>query len=136
MAHPAGWNWTETKQAKWNLRSMIGDAAAPIVRYSSVFTAMDVCYDEAPNNIGNYGLLAASCLRVDGVCENLESGSGARVCLNTTVGHVKPAFACASVCVCVCVSVCVCLCHCVSVCVCVCVCLCHSRAGRHAALGR
>ena len=95
MAHPAGWNWTETKQAKWNLRSMIGDAAAPIVRYSSVFTAMDVCYDEAPNNIGNYGLLAASCLRVDGVCENLESGSGARVCLNTTVDHVKPAFAAA-----------------------------------------
>jgi hypothetical protein len=43
-------------QAKWNLRSMIGDAATPLVRYSSVFSAMDVCYDAGPrNNIGNYG---------------------------------------------------------------------------------
>lgn len=43
-------------QAKWNLRSMIGDAATPLVRYSSVFSAMDVCYDAGPwNNIGKYG---------------------------------------------------------------------------------
>lgn len=43
-------------QAKWNLRSMIGDAATPLVRYSSVFSAMDVCYDAGPwENIGNYG---------------------------------------------------------------------------------
>ena len=85
MAHPLGFNWTETRQvrdvrsnyqlthslpiklspkrgsspcmqAKWNLRSMIGDAATPLVRYSSVFSAMDVCYDAGPrNNIGNYG---------------------------------------------------------------------------------
>lgn len=25
------WNWTETKQMKWNLRSMMGDAARPLV---------------------------------------------------------------------------------------------------------
>ena len=55
MAKPPGFNWTETRQAKWNLRSLIGDAAAPLVAYSSVFSAMDVCYAAAdnPGNIGN-----------------------------------------------------------------------------------
>ena len=45
---------------------MIGDAATPLVKYSSVFSAMDVCYDAAPENIGNYGLLAASCRAIEG----------------------------------------------------------------------
>ena len=55
MANPPGFNWTETRQAKWNLRSLIGDAAAPLVAYSSVFSAVDVCYAAAdnPGNIGN-----------------------------------------------------------------------------------
>jgi hypothetical protein len=58
---------------------------------------MDICYDAAPNNIGNYGLLAASCLPIEGShCGGVEGGpKGTRLCLNKTVDHVKPAFAAA-----------------------------------------
>lgn len=84
MAKPSGFNWTEVRQAKWNLRSMIGDAAEPLVRYSSVFSAMDVCYDAAPNNIGNYGLLAATCAQHGKRSEGNFP--------NKTVDHIKPAF--------------------------------------------
>ena len=89
MAKPTGFNWTEVRQAKWNLRSMIGDAARPLVKYSSVFSAMDICYDAAPNNIGNYGLLAATCIQHG----SGKPGSPSRVYPNKTVDHVKLAFA-------------------------------------------
>ena len=76
-------NWTEVQQMKWNLRSMIGDAAHPIVRYSSLFTLVDVCYHAAAYNIGWYGLLASSCApRVP----------GSVVADNKTVDHVRPAY--------------------------------------------
>jgi hypothetical protein len=91
MAHP-GFNWTEVRQAKWNLRSMMGDAATPLVKYSSVFSAIDVCYDAAPENIGNYGLLAASCRAIEGATCTSGEGNHTRTCLNKTVDHIKPAF--------------------------------------------
>ena len=43
--------------------------------------------------IGNYGLLAASCLPIEGsTCSSLQGATGTRVCLNKTVDHIKPAF--------------------------------------------
>ena len=48
-------NWTETEQLKWDLRAMLGDAARPLVNFSSVFTIIDVCYEPEPNNVGKSG---------------------------------------------------------------------------------
>ena len=76
-------NWTEVQQMKWNLRSMIGDAAHPVVRYSSLFTLMDVCYHAAANNIGWYGLLASSCA---------PKVPGSNVADNKTVDHARLAY--------------------------------------------
>lgn len=49
------------------------------VRYSSLFTAMDICYDPGSNNVGFYGLVAATC-------------AGAHPYENKTVDHVRPAY--------------------------------------------
>eukprot|EP00912_Choanoflagellata_sp_UC4_P002313 UC4_evm2s1456 len=78
-------NWTEIQQMKWNLRYMVGDAAHQMVKYSSLFTAMDVCYRSniPPGNIGSYGLLAATCA---------PKTPGSHVADNKSVDHVRPAY--------------------------------------------
>jgi hypothetical protein len=82
-------NWTETTQLKWDLRMMIGDAAHNnVVRWSSLFTFIDICYEakttanhsQSWNNIGNYGMLAATC------------NPDAHGFLNKTVDHLRPVY--------------------------------------------
>ena len=75
-------NWTEVQQMKWNLRSMVGDAAHTVVRHSSLFTAMDICYHAGGRNIGFYGLLAATCA----------AKPGSTVPDDKRVDHVRPAY--------------------------------------------
>jgi hypothetical protein len=55
------YNWTEAMQLKWDLRAMMGDAAVPLVNFSSVFTMIDICYHVEGSNVGVYGLLKAPC---------------------------------------------------------------------------
>eukprot|EP00035_Acanthoeca_spectabilis_P026877 m.464571 g.464571 ORF g.464571 m.464571 type:complete len:665 (-) comp23580_c0_seq1:66-2060(-) len=73
------YNWTEAKQLKWDLRAMLGDAHAPVVNFSSVFTMVDICYHAEGSNIGVYGLLKAPC-------------TGTHPDENKTVAYARPAY--------------------------------------------
>ena len=50
------YNWTQCSQAKWTTRRMLGDHGRGI--WSSIFSIVDMCYDEKENN---KGLLQADC---------------------------------------------------------------------------